>query len=85
MTGSPESEAISRQLDRMIEILEDIFILQASIAQMNRKKLRAVVGIEMKRVTRISKHLKPPLEAGTLAGPAPLVRPRASSKKMVKK
>jgi hypothetical protein len=58
MNKSPEAEAISRQLDRMTQVLEDIFILQASIAQMNRKKLRAVVGLDMKRVNRISKHIK---------------------------
>jgi hypothetical protein len=63
MSQSPEAEAISMQLNRMIEILEDIFILQASIAQMNRKKLRAVVGIDMKRVNRISKHIKPSVDA----------------------
>jgi len=58
------AEAISKQLDRMIQILEDIFILQASVARMNRKKLRAVIGKDMKRVNRISKHIKPAADVG---------------------
>jgi hypothetical protein len=64
MTKSPEVQAISGQLDRIIEILENIFILQASITQMNRKKLRAVVGVDMQRISRISKHVKPPVNSG---------------------
>jgi hypothetical protein len=63
MNEIPDMQAISNQLDRMIQILEDIFILQASVAQMNRKKLRAAIGIGMKRVNRISKHIKLPAHA----------------------
>lgn len=63
MTKSPEMQAISERLDRVIQILEDTFILQASMAQMNRKKLRAVVGIDMQRVSRISKHIKAPVDS----------------------
>ncbi len=85
MNESPETEAISRQLNRIIQILEDIFILQASIAQMNRKKLRAVVGIDMKRVNRISKHIKQPVDEGASAGLIPPMRPRVSGKRRVKK
>jgi hypothetical protein len=85
MKESPETEAICRRLNRMIQVLENIFILQASIAQMNRKKLRAVVGIDMKRINRISKHIKPPVDAGASAGPIPPMRPRVSSKRRGKK
>jgi hypothetical protein len=65
---SPEVQAISGQLDRIIQILEDIFILQASITQMNRKKLRAVVGLDMQRVSRISKHIKSRVNSGDTQG-----------------
>lgn len=61
MAKSTEMQAISGQLGRIIELLESIFILDASITQMNRKKLRAVVGVDMQRVSRISKHVKPPV------------------------
>jgi 3-deoxy-D-manno-octulosonic acid (KDO) 8-phosphate synthase len=52
-------ETISKQLVRITEILEDTFSFQASMAQINRKRVRAMVGVAMKRVTRISKHAKP--------------------------
>ncbi len=80
MTKSPEVQATSGQLDRIVQILEDIFILQASIAQMNRKKLRAVVGIEMRRVSRISKHIKPPVDSGGTEATPPM-RPRLQQQK----
>ncbi len=47
----------TRKLDRIIQVLEDIFILQASSAKMKRQELRRVVGLDIKRVNRISKHL----------------------------
>lgn len=53
-----EQDVTTRKLDRIIQLLEDIFILQASVANMKRQEgLRSVVGLDMKRVNRISKHL----------------------------
>jgi hypothetical protein len=62
MNKNTEGEAISRRLDRIIQLLEDLFILQGSLAQMKRKELRTVVGLDMKRVNRISKHVKVPID-----------------------
>jgi hypothetical protein len=84
MSESAESVAISVQLARIIEVLEDIFILQASIVQMNRKKLRAVVGIDMKRVNRISKYIKSPSNADNSVEATPSIRPRVQSKMKAK-
>ena len=57
MKKTSEPDPVTRKLDRIIQLLEDIFILQASAANMNRQELRSVVGLDMKRVNRISKHL----------------------------
>lgn len=63
MKRAPHEENTTEKLDRIIELLEDLFILQASIARMKRQELRSVVGLDMKRVNRISKLLRPLLEA----------------------
>jgi ElaB/YqjD/DUF883 family membrane-anchored ribosome-binding protein len=58
VTQTLATDDISRRLDRIIELLEDVFILQGSMAKMKRQELRRVVGLDMKRVNRISKHIK---------------------------
>jgi hypothetical protein len=57
MKKTSEQDITTRKLDRIIQLLEDIFILQASTANMKRQELRSVLGLDMKRVNRISKHL----------------------------
>ena len=81
MVKTAEGETIAR-LDRMIQLLEDLFILQGSVAQMKRKELRTLVGLDMKRVNRISKHIKVPMDDSATTGPA---RRPASGTKRVKK
>jgi 3-deoxy-D-manno-octulosonic acid (KDO) 8-phosphate synthase len=51
-------QGISKQLARITEILEDIFIFQASIAQIKKKSVRAMVGVGTDRVSRISMYVK---------------------------
>jgi len=68
MNKATEGETIAR-LDRMIQLLEDLFILQGSVAQMKRKELRTVVGLDMKRVNRISKHVKVPMDDSPTSAP----------------
>jgi hypothetical protein len=62
MSKGSETDVVAQRLDRVIEILEDLFILQGSVARMKRHELRGVVGLDIKRVNRISKHIKPPLD-----------------------
>ncbi len=81
MNKSTEGKAISERLDRMIQLLEDLFILQGSLAQMKRKELRSVVGLDMKRVSRISKHINVSKDDSS----ARPVRRAASSTKGVKR
>lgn len=62
MSKRSETDLIAQRLDRVIEILEDLFISQGSVARMKRQELRGVVGLGMKRINRISKHIKLPLD-----------------------
>jgi len=57
MKKTPEQDIVADKLDRIIQLLEDIFILQASAARMKRQELRRVLGVGIGRVNRISKHL----------------------------
>jgi hypothetical protein len=38
--------------------LEDLFILEACRSGIKQQEIRAILGIEMARVTRIAKHVK---------------------------
>jgi hypothetical protein len=53
-----ESEKILNALEKLHTGLEDIFVLEASRAGIGGHKIRAILGIEMARVTRITKHVK---------------------------
>ena len=57
MKKTSEQDLLHTKLDRIIQLLENLFILQASTAKMKRQELRSVVGLDIKRVNRISKHL----------------------------
>jgi len=54
---SPEDKVL-RRLDRISELLEDIFILQATKAGMKNTELRKIRGVAMARISRIKKHLE---------------------------
>jgi hypothetical protein len=57
MKRASEQEVTAGKVDSITQLLEDIFILQASMANMKRNELRAVVALGTKRVNRISRHL----------------------------
>jgi hypothetical protein len=46
MKKTSEQDITTRKLDRTIQLPEDIFILQASVADMKRQELRSLVGLE---------------------------------------
>ncbi|HLY62563.1 MAG TPA: hypothetical protein VKV95_17615 [Terriglobia bacterium] len=58
MNKPSDQDSVGRKLDKIVQLLEDIFILQASSVNMKRQELRKVLGVDMKRVNRISKHLE---------------------------
>ena len=53
-----DSEKILAALEDLQTRLEDIFILEASRAGIKGHEIRAVLEIDMARVTRITKHVK---------------------------
>lgn len=46
------------KLDRVIALLEDLFILQAARNGVNKAPLRDILRIDKKRIGRIAKHVK---------------------------
>jgi len=53
-----DSEKILAALEDLRKRLEDLFILEACRAGVKQQEIRAIVGVEMVRVTRIAKHVK---------------------------
>lgn len=53
-----EGDRILDALENLRTRVEDLFILQASQAGINGHTVRAMLGIDMARVTRIAKHAK---------------------------
>lgn len=53
-----DNEKILDSLENLRKIIEDLFILQASLAGVGQREVRAMLGIDMSRVSRIAKHAK---------------------------
>lgn len=53
-----DSDKLLAALEDINTRLEDLFILQASRAGIKGHEIRAILGIDMARVTRIAKHAK---------------------------
>jgi hypothetical protein len=53
-----DTDQILAALDDLHTRLEDIFILQSARAGVKQQQIRAILGIDMARVTRIAKHVK---------------------------
>lgn len=51
---------VIKRLDSIVKLLEDLFILEASKAKVNRQEIRKILGIAMERINRISKFSKSP-------------------------
>ena len=53
-----DSEKIVAALEDLNKRIEDLFILHASQAGIKGHDIRAILGIDMARVTRIARHAK---------------------------
>ena len=56
-TVTVEDKILAR-LDRIVTLLEDLFILQASQMRMNKEPLREILRIDKRRIGRIAKHVE---------------------------
>jgi hypothetical protein len=45
-------------MERVVVLLEDLFILEACAVGMNKESLRQILRIDKKRIGRIAKHVK---------------------------
>ena len=48
----------SRELDDSVELLKDMLIVQLSLAGVQQRSIRTIIGCDINRVNRIVKHLK---------------------------
>lgn len=51
-------EKILGKLDRIIGLLEDLFILEAAHIGMNKEPLRQILRIDKRRIGKIAKHVQ---------------------------
>jgi hypothetical protein len=51
-------EKILAKLDRVITLLEDLFILEAAHIGVNKAPLREILRIDKRRIGRIAKHVQ---------------------------
>jgi DNA-directed RNA polymerase specialized sigma24 family protein len=56
--GKTDNERILATLGELSKRIEDLFILQASLAGLGQREIRAMLGIELSRVTKIAKLAK---------------------------
>lgn len=55
---SSDKDKILAGLERVITLLEDLFILEASRLGMKKEPLRQILRIDKRRIGRIAKHVK---------------------------
>ncbi len=48
-----------RVTDDTTEVLKDLLIVQLGVAGVRQQDIRAIVGVDMNRVSRIVRHIKP--------------------------
>jgi len=57
-TPQTAEDKVLAKLDRIITLLEDLFILEASHMGMKKEPLREILRIDKKRIGRIAKHVE---------------------------
>ena len=58
MATKRKGDPLQDKLDRIIDLLEDLLVVQGRRAGLGREDLRKVVKIDAKRVSRITKHIQ---------------------------
>ena len=56
-TGA-SAELNSQGLDRIADLIQDLFILQAAQTGLKQRAVRKILGVGMRRVTRIWRHIE---------------------------
>jgi hypothetical protein len=55
---APQPEQLMSAVQELRRRVEDLFILQASIAGIGQREIRRMLGIDAGRVTKVAKHVK---------------------------
>ncbi len=63
-SGGNERPELGAKLDALIDLLKDLFILQAMSLGASRDNIRAMLGVHPRRITKISKGMKRALKHG---------------------
>ena len=58
MAKAKSDNEVVLALDELRKRIEDLFILQASLAGVGQREIRAMLGIELGRVTKVARHAK---------------------------
>jgi hypothetical protein len=53
-----DSDKLLEAVENLNRRLEDLFILEATKARIKQQEIRALLGIDIARVTRIARHVK---------------------------
>ena len=51
-------DLVLKRLERLVEIVENLFVLEAAKAGVSQQEIRKMVGISINRVNNIAKHVK---------------------------
>ena len=57
-TGKTSRDRSTERLDQLLEVLQDLFVLQALQMGLRGEDIRKILRIDQWRVTNISKHIK---------------------------
>jgi hypothetical protein len=52
------NERLLAAIEKLKEVIENLFILEASRARIPKDEIRKILGIDKNRIGRISKHIK---------------------------
>ena len=53
-----DTERVFRAVEELRKRVEDLFVLQATLAGVGQREIRAMLGIDRSRVTKVAKHAK---------------------------
>jgi hypothetical protein len=57
-SGGNDGPDLGGKLDRVIHLLEDLFIFQAVSSKVSRDSVRAILGVHTTRISRVMKGVK---------------------------
>lgn len=58
MDDNKVNEKLLNTMEELKEVIENLFILEASRAKIPKEEIRKILGIDKNRIGRISKHIK---------------------------